>query len=83
MTVVDVEGVDYSQFFFPALITAGTVCRRPVARRRRFTLNSVSQGRWHPIIFDVDYRPYSLGICGCCRRRIVTRRRFVGRDRRQ
>jgi 5-dehydro-2-deoxygluconokinase len=57
MTVADVEGVDYAQF--GALITAGTVFAAEPSRGAAFRAFELARAAGLPIIFDVDYRPYS------------------------
>lgn len=57
MTVEDVEAVDYSQF--GALITAGTVFAAEPSRTAAFRAFELARAAGLPIIFDVDYRPYS------------------------
>ena len=57
MTVEDVEAVDYSQF--GALITAGTVFAAEPSRAAAFRAFELARAAGLPIIFDVDYRPYS------------------------
>jgi 5-dehydro-2-deoxygluconokinase len=57
MTVADVENVDYSQF--SALITAGTVFAADPSRTAAFRAFELAKAAGIPIIFDVDYRPYS------------------------
>ena len=57
MTVDDVEAVDYSQF--GALITAGTVFAAEPSRTAAFRAFELARAAGLPIIFDVDYRPYS------------------------
>jgi 5-dehydro-2-deoxygluconokinase len=57
MTVADVEGVDYSQF--SVLITAGTVFAAEPSREAAFRAFELAKAAGIPIIFDVDYRPYS------------------------
>ncbi|SEO08242.1 5-dehydro-2-deoxygluconokinase [Pseudorhodobacter antarcticus] len=57
MTVADVETVDYSQF--GALITAGTVFAAEPSRSAAFRAFDLARAAGLPIIFDVDYRPYS------------------------
>jgi 5-dehydro-2-deoxygluconokinase len=57
MTVQDVEAVDYSQF--GALITAGTVFAAEPSRSAAFRAFDLARAAGLPIIFDVDYRPYS------------------------
>lgn len=53
----DVEAVDYSQF--GALITAGTVFAAEPSRSAAFRAFELARAAGLPIIFDVDYRPYS------------------------
>ena len=57
MTVADVEAVDYSQF--SSLITAGTVFAADPSRTAAFRAFELAKAAGIPIIFDVDYRPYS------------------------
>lgn len=57
MTVQDVEAVDYSQF--GALVTAGTVFAAEPSRTAAFRAFDLARAAGLPIIFDVDYRPYS------------------------
>ncbi|QCO55959.1 5-dehydro-2-deoxygluconokinase [Pseudorhodobacter turbinis] len=57
MTAEDVEAVDYSQFC--ALITAGTVFAAEPSRSATFRAFELARAAGLPIIFDVDYRPYS------------------------
>ncbi|ATG38770.1 5-dehydro-2-deoxygluconokinase [Phaeobacter piscinae] len=57
MTVADVEAVDYSQY--SALITAGTVFAAEPSRSATFRAFELARAAGLPIIFDVDYRPYS------------------------
>jgi 5-dehydro-2-deoxygluconokinase len=53
----DVSRVDYSQF--GALITAGTVFAAEPSRAASFKAFELAKTAGLPIIFDVDYRPYS------------------------
>lgn len=53
----DVTAVDYSQF--GALITAGTVFAAEPSRSATFKAFELARAAGVPIIFDVDYRPYS------------------------
>ncbi len=53
----DVQGVDYSRF--GALITAGTVFAAEPSRAASFRAFELAKAAGLPIIFDVDYRPYS------------------------
>lgn len=57
MTVQDVEAVDYSQY--GALITAGTVFAAEPSRMAAFRAFELARAAGLPVIFDVDYRPYS------------------------
>lgn len=57
MTVDDVDAVDYSRF--GALITAGTVFAAEPSRTAAFRAFERARDAGLPIIFDVDYRPYS------------------------
>lgn len=53
----DVTKVDYTQF--GALITAGTVFAAEPSRSATFKAFELAKNAGLPIIFDVDYRPYS------------------------
>ena len=53
----DVSAVDYSRF--GALITAGTVFAAEPSRAATFKAFELAKAAGLPIIFDVDYRPYS------------------------
>lgn len=57
MSVADVEAVDYRQY--GALITAGTVFAAEPSRSATFRAFDLARAAGLPIIFDVDYRPYS------------------------
>ena len=57
MSVEDVEAVDYSQY--GALITAGTVFAAEPSRTAAFRAFELAKAAGIPVIFDVDYRPYS------------------------
>lgn len=57
MDEADVAAVDYPQF--GALITAGTVFAAEPSRTATFKAFDLARGAGLPIIFDVDYRPYS------------------------
>ncbi|MDJ0821582.1 MAG: 5-dehydro-2-deoxygluconokinase [Paracoccaceae bacterium] len=57
MTVADVEAVDYARY--GALITAGTVFAAEPSRTAAFRAFELAKAAGLPIIFDVDYRPYS------------------------
>ncbi|MEN8918778.1 MAG: 5-dehydro-2-deoxygluconokinase [Octadecabacter sp.] len=57
MSLQDVEGVNFGQF--TALITAGTVFAAEPSRTAAFRAFELAKAAGIPIIFDVDYRPYS------------------------
>lgn len=57
MDATDVSAVDYSAF--GALITAGTVFAAEPSRAATFKAFDLAKAAGLPIIFDVDYRPYS------------------------
>ena len=57
MTIADVEAVDYSHF--GALVTAGTVFAAEPSRTAAFRAFELARAAGLPVIFDVDYRPYS------------------------
>lgn len=57
MTTADVEAVDYASF--GALITAGTVFAAEPSRSAAFRAFELAKAAGLPVIFDVDYRPYS------------------------
>lgn len=57
MTAADVDAVDYSRF--GALVTAGTVFAAEPSRSAAFRAFDHARDNGLPIIFDVDYRPYS------------------------
>jgi 5-dehydro-2-deoxygluconokinase len=57
MTIADVEAVDYSGF--GALITTGTVLASEPSRSATFRAFDLARAAAVPLIFDVDYRPYS------------------------
>ncbi len=57
MNFEDVHAVDYSKF--GALITAGTVFAAEPSRSATFEAFRLAKEAGLPIIFDVDYRPYS------------------------
>ena len=56
-TAQDAAEVDYSQY--GALVTAGTVFAAEPSRSAAFHAFDLAQAAGLPIIFDVDYRPYS------------------------
>jgi 5-dehydro-2-deoxygluconokinase len=57
MTVEDVEGVDYTAF--SAVITTGTVFAAEPSRSAAFRAFDLARAAGLPLVFDVDYRPYS------------------------
>ncbi|MEL6609762.1 MAG: PfkB family carbohydrate kinase [Pseudomonadota bacterium] len=57
MDTDDVAAVDYS--YFGALITAGTVFAAEPSRSAAFAAFDHARAAGLPILFDVDYRPYS------------------------
>lgn len=57
MTADDIEAVDFGRF--GALITAGTVFAAEPSRNAAFHAFELAKKANLPIIFDVDYRPYS------------------------
>ncbi|PSK86416.1 5-dehydro-2-deoxygluconokinase [Limimaricola soesokkakensis] len=57
MNVADVEAVDYTRF--DAVITTGTVFAAEPSRAAAFRAFELARAAGLPVIFDVDYRPYS------------------------
>lgn len=57
MTIQDVEAVDYTRF--AALVTTGTVLAAEPSRSAAFRAFDLARAAGLPLIFDVDYRPYS------------------------
>jgi 5-dehydro-2-deoxygluconokinase len=57
MNMADVEAVDYSRY--GALITTGTVLAAEPSRSAAFHAFTLARRALVPVIFDVDYRPYS------------------------
>ena len=57
MTQADVAAVDYAAF--SALITTGTVFAAEPSRTAAFAAFDLARAAGLPLIFDVDYRPYS------------------------
>ena len=57
MTTADIDAVDFSKF--GALITAGTVFAAEPSRSAAFHGFERAKAAGLPIIFDIDYRPYS------------------------
>lgn len=57
MTTEDVEAVDYSRF--GALVTTGTVLAAEPSRSATFRAFELARAAGLPLIFDIDYRPYS------------------------
>jgi len=57
MTVDDINAIDFSEYC--ALITAGTVFAAEPSRSAAFRAFERAKENGLPVIFDVDYRPYS------------------------
>ncbi|KAF0114123.1 MAG: 5-dehydro-2-deoxygluconokinase [Rhodobacteraceae bacterium] len=57
MSEQDVEAVDYTGF--SALVTTGTVLAAEPSRSAAFRAFDLARAAGLPLIFDVDYRPYS------------------------
>lgn len=57
MAIQDVEAVDYTRF--AALVTTGTVLAAEPSRSAAFRAFDLARAAGLPLIFDVDYRPYS------------------------
>jgi len=57
MTIDDVSSVDYGQY--SALITTGTVLAAEPSRSAAFHAFELARTAGLPLIFDLDYRPYS------------------------
>lgn len=57
MTIADVEAVDYAAY--SALITTGTVFAAEPSRSAAFRGFELAKAAGLPLIFDIDYRPYS------------------------
>lgn len=57
MTIADVEAVDYAAY--SALITTGTVLAAEPSRAAAFRAFELARAAGLPLIFDIDYRPYS------------------------
>jgi 5-dehydro-2-deoxygluconokinase len=57
MTVADVEAADYAAY--SALVTTGTVLAAEPSRTAAFRAFDLARAAGLPLIFDVDYRPYS------------------------
>lgn len=57
MTAADVEAVDYARY--DALITTGTVFAAEPSRSAAFRAFDLARAAGLPLIFDIDYRPYS------------------------
>lgn len=57
MTDDDVEAVDYAAF--DALLTTGTVFAAEPSRSAAFRAFALAKAAGLPLIFDIDYRPYS------------------------
>ncbi len=57
MAIADVEAVDYAPY--SALITTGTVFAAEPSRSAAFRAFDLARETGLPLIFDIDYRPYS------------------------
>jgi 5-dehydro-2-deoxygluconokinase len=57
MTAEDVEAVDYAPF--AGLVTTGTVLAAEPSRSATFRAFDLARAAGLPLIFDIDYRPYS------------------------
>lgn len=57
MTMADIEAVDYGRY--DALITTGTVFAAEPSRSAAFRGVELAKAAGLPLIFDIDYRPYS------------------------
>lgn len=57
MTLPDVQALDYSAY--SALITTGTVFAAEPSRASAFAAFELARSAGLPLIFDIDYRPYS------------------------
>ncbi|TVS02391.1 MAG: 5-dehydro-2-deoxygluconokinase [Rhodobacteraceae bacterium] len=57
MTEADVAGLDYAAY--DALITTGTVFAAEPSRAAAFRAFELARAAGVPLIFDIDYRPYS------------------------
>lgn len=57
MSLADVEAVDYARY--DALITTGTVFAAEPSRSAAFRAFDLAKAAGLPLIFDIDYRPYS------------------------
>lgn len=57
MVAADVEAVDYAGF--SALVTTGTVLAAEPSRSAAFRAFDLARAAGLPLVFDVDYRPYS------------------------
>ncbi|MEL6839426.1 MAG: 5-dehydro-2-deoxygluconokinase [Pseudomonadota bacterium] len=57
MTEADVTAIDYGRY--GALVTAGTVFAAEPSRSAAFNAFEMARAAGLPVIFDIDYRPYS------------------------
>lgn len=57
MTESDVEAVDYSPYC--AMVTTGTVLAAEPSRAAAFRAFGLARAAGLPLVFDIDYRPYS------------------------
>ncbi len=80
VTDADVDAVDYSDF--TAVVSAGTVFAAEPSRSATFRAFDNARAAGLPVIFDIDYRPYSWPSAADGRRCPVARRRVQRPDRR-
>ena len=73
MTAADVEAVDYAAF--RRLITTGTVLAAEPSRSAAFRAFDLARAAGLPLIFDIDYRPYSWPSAAGRGRGLLPRRR--------
>lgn len=57
MTVADVEAVDFAAY--GALVTTGTALAAEPSQSATFRALDLAQAAGLPVVFDIDYRPYS------------------------
>ncbi len=57
MTIADVEAVDYTAY--GALVTTGTALAAEPSQSATFRALDLAKGAGLPVVFDIDYRPYS------------------------
>jgi 5-dehydro-2-deoxygluconokinase len=81
MTEADVAAVDYAAY--DALITTGTVFAAEPSRSAAFAGFERARAAGLPLIFDIDYRPYSWPSAEVAAEVYSRAGRDVRRDRRQ